>query len=136
MSFERPVLIFDGICVLCSYLVRFVLWADAKKQYLDLATAQSEIGQTELSKRHLNSEDFDTVLLIFPNGSDAIKMDCVIEVGKILGGVWKLLYIFKIMPRKMRNALYDFVAQRRYKWFGKTPYCALIPEKYKDRIIQ
>jgi len=136
MSFNKPIIIFDGVCVLCSFLMKFVLWADSKTQRLQYATAQSAIGQAELVKYDIDKEDFETVLLVLPNGSSAIKMNVVIEVGRILGGFWKTLYIFKILPQSVRNGLYDFIASRRYKWFGKSEYCERIPDKYKDRIIQ
>jgi predicted DCC family thiol-disulfide oxidoreductase YuxK len=136
MDPDKPILIFDGVCVLCSRLLRLVLWADQEEQELQFATAQSEIGQRALKELNLNAENFETVLLIYPNSDVHSKMDVVIEIGKILGGIWKALYILKILPRKTRNKLYDFIAARRYKWFGKSEYCTLIPEKYKDRIIR
>jgi len=129
-------LVFDGVCVLCSRLLRLVLWADRDEQDIQFATAQSEIGQRALTELGLDTENFKTVLLIYPNSDVYTKMDVVIEVGKILGGIWKALYVFKIIPQKTRNKLYDFIAERRYKWFGKSKYCTLIPEKYKNRIIQ
>lgn len=136
MDPNKPVLIFDGVCVLCSRLLRLVLWADREEQDIQFATAQSELGQRALKELELDTENFSTVLLIYPNSNIYTKMDVVIEVGKILGGLWKTLYIFKILPQKIRNKLYDFIAKRRYQWFGKGEYCKLIPQKYKDRIIQ
>lgn len=136
MNPDKPILVFDGVCVLCSRLLRLVLWADREEQDIQFATAQSEIGQRALSELKLDIENFKTVLLIYPNSDVYTKMDVVIEVGKTLGGFWRVLYVFKILPQKTRNKLYDFIAARRYKWFGKSDYCALIPAKYKDRIIQ
>lgn len=136
MDPNKPILVFDGVCVLCSRLLRLVLWADRDEQDIQFVTAQSDIGQRALAELELDTENFKTVLLIYPNSDVYTKMDVVIEVGKILGGFWKALYIFKILPQKMRNTLYDFIAERRYQWFGKSEYCTLIPDKYKSRIIQ
>lgn len=58
MSLDKPVLIFDGICVLFSFLLKFVLWADAKKQRLQCATVQSEMGRAEFIKRNLDPEKY------------------------------------------------------------------------------
>ena len=136
MVFEKPLIVFDGVCVLCSRLLRFVLWADRKRKVFQFATTQSEIGQKILSQNGYDTENFETVLFITPEGNIHSKMDCVIEVSKSLGGFWHFWRILKILPKSWRNGLYDFVATRRYKWFGKSEYCQRIPPKYLERIIQ
>ena len=89
-----------------------------------------------LKKFHLDGDDFKTVLLVMPDGRFFTKMDVVIEIVRLFGGVWKVFYALKIIPRPLRDSLYDFIAQRRYRIFGKSAYCALIPDRYKDRIIR
>lgn len=135
-SLDKPIIIFDGVCVLCSRLLRLVLFADRKKQQFIFATAQSDIGKEQLQKHGYQTDEFETVLLITPGESLFTKMDVVFEVSKHLGGLWHILRIFKIFPKSWRNGLYDFVANRRYKWFGKSDYCQLIPPHYSDRIIK
>lgn len=124
------------MCVLCSRLLRMVLFADRKKHQFNFATAQSDIGQEQLKKHGYQAEEFETVLLVTPQGELFTKMDVVTEVSKNLGGLWHILRVFKILPKRWRDGLYDFVATRRYKWFGKSDYCQLIPSKYSDRIIK
>ena len=136
MTDTQPVLVFDGVCVLCSRILRWVLWADQKKQLIQYATAQSETGQSALKKHGYDPEIFETVMLIMPDGTLHVKLDVAIEVAKILGGAWHTVRILKILPKGWRDAIYDFVATRRYQWFGKSDYCALLPEKYSDRIIK
>jgi predicted DCC family thiol-disulfide oxidoreductase YuxK len=133
---QKPLLVFDGVCVLCSRILRWVLWADYRKQQINYATAQSGTGQDALKKHGYNTEKFETVLLIMPDGWVFDKSDVPIEVAKILGGFWHAVRVFKILPKSWRDGLYDFVAQRRYRWFGKCDYCAMLPEKYRDRIIR
>lgn len=133
---EKPLLVFDGVCVLCARILRPILWADHDKEHLSYATTQSDVGQEYLRKFGYDTENFHTVLLIMPDGSYFIKSDTIAEIAKIIGGPWHLLRVLKILPKSWRDALYDFVAQRRYKWFGKTDYCERIPQKYQDRIIR
>lgn len=133
---EKPLLVFDGVCVLCSRILRPIMWADLKKQKLSFATAQSDIGQKYLKEHDYDTEDFETVLLIMPDGRLYTKSDTVILIAGILGGLWHILRALKILPKSWRDALYDFVAQRRYKWFGKSDYCERIPPKYLERIIK
>lgn len=133
---NKPLLVFDGVCVLCSRILRWVLWADRKAQKICYATTQSDIGQEMLKKHDYDTEHFETVLLIMPDGTLHVKSGCVIEVCKILGGFWLLFLPFVILPKSWRDWLYSFVADRRYKWFGKSEYCGLLPEQYRNRIIQ
>lgn len=136
MTQDKPLLVFDGVCVLCSRILRWVLWADYKKQQIQYATTQSDVGQDALRKHGYDTEVFETVLLIMPDGTLHVKCKVVTEVCKILGGGWHLLRVLGILPTIWCSACYDFVATRRYKWFGKSEYCELLPAKYRDRIIQ
>lgn len=136
MGNKKPVIIFDGVCVLCSRLLRVLLWADQETKYFQFATTQSDLGQKILLKYNYDRINYETVLLIKEDGTKFEKLECVIEVSKIMGGAWSLLLITLVLPKSWRNKLYDFVASRRYKWFGKSDYCALLPSKYNNRIIQ
>ncbi|HPF77772.1 MAG TPA: DCC1-like thiol-disulfide oxidoreductase family protein [Alphaproteobacteria bacterium] len=132
----RPLLVFDGVCVLCSGVLRLIMRADDKHHKLDYATAQSDLGQQKLAEYDYDLNEYETVLFITPNGEVFEKSDCVFQVCRTLGGIWKGLLIFKILPKSWRDGLYDFVAKRRYHWFGKSDYCERIPEKYLQRIIR
>lgn len=133
---DKPLLVFDGVCVLCSRILRPILWADQNKKRLNYATTQSDVGQKYLKEFGYDTETFHTVLLIMPDGTHYIKSDTIAEIARIMGGPWHLLRVLKIFPKSWRNALYDFVAKRRYKWFGKSDYCERIPQKYSDRITK
>lgn len=132
----KPLLVFDGVCVLCSRILCLVMWADRKAQRLQYATAQSDLGQKMLSQYSYDLDEYETILLISADGDLSVKSDSVIEIAKILGGAWHLLRLLKILPKSWRDKLYDFVAKRRYHWFGKSDYCERIPEKYLNRIIR
>lgn len=133
---DKPLLVFDGVCNLCAHAIKPILWADQKHQKLFYATAQSDIGQEILAKYNYRLREYETVLLITPEGQLFEKSDVVLQVAKRLGGVWHLLRVFAIVPKSWRDRLYDYVAQRRYRWFGKSDYCERLPPKYLHRIIR
>jgi predicted DCC family thiol-disulfide oxidoreductase YuxK len=130
---SHPVMVFDGVCVLCSGgAAKLITWD--KKGVFRFATAQSKLGHALLKHYGCDTVHFNTVLLI-SGGRGYTKSDAYLETANRLGGIWKLLTIFRIIPKFIRDPLYDFKARNRYKWFGKTGYCVLIPEADRERFI-
>ena len=128
----RPVLFFDGVCNLCNRWVQFMIRHDRKKQFL-FASLQSENGQ--LMQQHLLQQAGkmpDSVVLLYRD-KYYIKSDAAIRAAALLGGVYKLLLIGLIVPRFLRNIVYDRVAQNRYKWYGKTEGCMIPTPELKER---
>ena len=128
-----PVLLFDGVCNLCNASVQWVIVRD-KKSVFHFAALQSEAGQDLLRKFGLDQAEFDSVVVI---DGDRIytRSDAALEVAGRLGGVWKLTRIFKIIPRSIRNAVYNWIARNRYRWFGKQEQCMLPRPECKERFL-
>ncbi len=123
----HPVMIFDGVCVLCSGgAAKLMKWD--KQKIFRFATAQSVLGHALLEHYGCDTKNFNTVLLV-SGGKAYTKSDAYIETARLLGGSWKILTLIRFIPGFIRNPLYDFKARNRYRWFGKTGYCALLPEK-------
>lgn len=126
----HPVLLFDGVCHFCDSAVQFVLKMDKKEEFL-FAPLQSEHGQQLLKEAGLPPDYCDSLVLA-ENGRYYAKSDGVLRIAKRLPGMWKLLYAYKIIPRPLRDAVYDIVAQNRYKWFGKKESCRIpLPHERK-----
>jgi predicted DCC family thiol-disulfide oxidoreductase YuxK len=126
-------LLFDGVCNLCNGFVQWVIVRD-KKGVFKFAALQSETGQQELKKLGKNTETFDSVVLIA--GSKVLtQSDAAIEVAAQLGGIWSLAPLLRIFPRLLRNAVYNWVARNRYRWFGKREQCMLPRPEWKDRFL-
>lgn len=124
-------LLFDGVCNLCNGFVQWVIVRD-KKGVFKFAALQSETGQQELKKLGKNTETFDSVVLIA--GSKVFtQSDAAIEVAAQLGGIWSFTPILRVFPRFLRNAVYNWVARNRYRWFGKREQCMLPRPEWKDR---
>ncbi len=130
---SRPVMVFDGVCVLCSGgAARLMAW-DRRGEFR-FATAQSRLGQALLAHYGCDTENFDTVLLV-SGGKGTMKSGAYLETARLLGGWWRLFTVFRLVPEFIRDPVYDFKARNRYNWFGKTEYCRLIPPGLKERFL-
>ncbi len=115
-----PLLLFDGECGLCNAVVRFLMRAD-KAAVLRYAPLQGETGQATLRRLGLPTEDFESVVFL-PDAGGAdfrLKTDGVCAVFAALGGVWRAVAWFRVVPRSWRDALYTLVARLRYRLFGE-----------------
>ena len=129
---HQPLLLFDGVCNLCSTLVRFVIQRESKEQ-LRFASLQSEVG------RYLSREDDSTALtsmVLIENGRYYRKSAAALRIVLRLNKLWPLLYCFIVVPSPVRNMLYDFVGNRRYQWFGKTQQCWLPSAEIQQRFVE
>ena len=129
----RPILYFDGVCNLCNNTVQFIIRHDRKKQFL-FASLQSDAGRRALKEYSHTAAGTGSVLLRY-KGRYYEQSGATLEVVRLLGGVWRLLYVFVIVPRFVRDGLYKIVARNRYKWFGKKDECMLPAAALKDRFI-
>jgi predicted DCC family thiol-disulfide oxidoreductase YuxK len=118
---DYPVILFDGVCNLCSNSVQFVIRHDPG-HYFRFASLQGDFGQNVLQEHHLPAQELVSFILL-ENGKIYTRSTAVLRVCKRLNGIWPLLYAFVITPPFIRNAIYDFIAKRRYKWFGKKEEC-------------
>lgn len=114
---------FDGVCILCSGAVRFILKADKKKIFLFQALQNS--GE---------DKDFETII-VTDNRSTYEYFDAILKIGNELGGVYRAIAIFKLLPQKWQYSLYVWVARNRFSWFGKRESCYLPSEEEKARFI-
>jgi len=118
---DRPIIIFDGLCVLCSCFVAFVLQQD-KKRVFRLLTAQSPLGEALYLHFGLRAPDYETYLLLV-DGQVLQKSDAALRIARLLGLPWSMFGVFSIAPRSWRDAFYDVVARNRLRWFGARQSC-------------
>lgn len=120
---KNPVVLFDGVCNLCSSTVQFIIKHD-KKQQFRFASLQSEFGQEVMKQFGLPTNELNSFILL-EEGKIYTKSTGALRVTKRLNGLWFLLYGFIIIPPFIRNAVYSFVAHNRYRWYGKKDACWL-----------
>ncbi|HET9054804.1 MAG TPA: thiol-disulfide oxidoreductase DCC family protein, partial [Cyclobacteriaceae bacterium] len=122
-SLTQPeaLILFDGVCNLCSGSVQFVIRRDPAG-YFTFASLQSDTGQQKLKQLGLNQQSFHSIILI-KDGQAYQRSDAALEIAKKLTGAWPLLYGFKILPRFLRDAVYNLISKNRYRMFGKKDAC-------------
>lgn len=129
---NNPVILFDGICNLCTGSVQFILKRDKEKKFL-FASLQSKYGQDLLKELDLPTDTFNSFILyergkIFTRSTAALKM-----FSQLKG--WKWVKIFWIVPKFIRDAVYNLIAKNRYKWFGKKEECWVPTQELKARFL-
>ncbi len=134
ISSEKSLLLFDGVCNLCNGFVQFVIEQDPQAKFR-FASLQSETGQRILEEMNMPATDLKTVILR-KNGRIYTHSDVALEVAKELGGIWSLVYVGKILPKALRDKIYDWVAANRYRWFGKQESCWLPSPELQERFVE
>ena len=136
MSRENPhyIILFDGICNLCTGSVQFILKRDKKKKFF-FGSLQGQAGQDYRRKFQLPANTLNSFMLIegeklYTRSTAALRM------ARHLGGGWSLLYAFIIVPRFIRDGVYDLIARNRYRWFGQKETCWLPTPELKSRFLE
>lgn len=132
-NFNNKIILFDGVCNLCSGTVKFIIKRD-KKSIFKFASLQSNFGQNFLIKFNLPVSDFNTFVLI-ENEKLYIKSKAAFKVIGEFGGFWKILLIFRILPTFISDFFYDIVSKYRYKIFGKKESCMIPDDNILERFI-
>jgi len=126
-----PVVLFDGVCKLCNGSVNFILRRDRKRR-LKLASLQSDYGRQVIATQGKSSDALDSLSL--QEGTRlSDKSTAIIRITKYLDGAWPLCMVFLIIPRFIRDFIYDIIANNRYRWFGKYEACRLHDPQFEDR---
>ena len=132
-GFDKPIILFDGVCNLCQGSVQFILKHDKKQQFL-FASLQSQVAH-ELLRSFKNNSPSNKSFVLIENGSMFIRSTAALRVCRRLNGAFPLLYGLMIVPAFIRNAVYDLVARNRYKWFGKLKECWLPTPELSARFL-
>ncbi|TMI66102.1 MAG: thiol-disulfide oxidoreductase DCC family protein [Bacteroidetes bacterium] len=133
LSTGNKIILFDGVCNLCNNSVQFIIKRDKKKQF-SFASLQGNFGQEFLKKHSLPADNFNSFILledekIYTRSTGALRML------KHLGGGLGLLYGFIILPKFIRDGVYNWIAKNRYKWFGKKDACMIPTPELKEKFL-
>lgn len=130
----KKIILFDGVCNLCDSLVQFVIKHDEQDQFRFVAL-QSELGQKILVHIGINTKNIDTIVLYIPGKAYYTKSNAAIQIAKSLGGFFHLGTVFRILPTPLRNWVYDYVASKRYQWYGKKVTCMIPTAELASRFL-
>ncbi len=133
LSRGHPVMVFDGACNLCHGGVRFALKRDRGNRLRFLA-AQSELGQEFLERNGLPAQIFDSFYLV-ENAVILHKSAGFLRMAQYLRWPWPWLAIFSVLPTRPLDRLYDYIAQNRYRWFGRREVCLIADQAQATRFL-
>lgn len=128
------IILFDGVCNLCNSSVQWIIKNDPDGIF-KFASMQSEAGQRLLRKFNLPTDDYHSFILI-EGDKYYSKSDAALRVAKRLDGIPSSLYAFMIMPKPVRDFLYNRIAKNRYSWFGKKDECMIPTPELESRFLE
>lgn len=130
----KNIIYFDGVCILCNWAIRFIIWHD-KKEVFRFSSLQSKFAKKQLLR--MNGQDIISNSVVYQRGIHFYtKSEAVLEILKEIDGVWKLFYVFKIIPKPARDWLYGLIARNRYFLFGKRNSCIIPPAAINHRFLR
>lgn len=127
------VILFDGVCNLCTGAVQFVISRDPDKRFR-FASLQSPYGQRQLKRFGFSPDAFHSIILI-EHGKAYDKSNAALRIARNLSGLWPLFYGFIVFPGFFRDAVYRFIAKHRYKLFGRKNECMIPDAGLRSRFL-
>lgn len=128
MKVDRPVIFFDGVCNLCDTSINFVLRFRSSEKLFFVASLQGQTAKVILPLHYL--EDLSSIVFYDANGHIVTKSQAVIEISSLLKFPWNILgKLFRLIPVAYLDRCYDFIASKRYYWWGKKSQCRLPTEQ-------
>jgi predicted DCC family thiol-disulfide oxidoreductase YuxK len=131
---DKKIILFDGVCNLCDSAVQYIIKHDNKDIFRFVAL-QSDSGKEICNYIGVDQTKIDSIILYNPNIAYYYKSSAIIEIAKELGGIYSLISIFKILPEKIRNYIYYYIAKNRYKWYGKKESCMIPTPELKAKFL-
>ncbi|WP_416897315.1 MAG: thiol-disulfide oxidoreductase DCC family protein [Minwuia sp.] len=125
--------VMDGECALCSGAARWIARHDSDASFR-ICTSQSQRGRALMLENRLDPDDPESWLMI-EEGRVRTSMDAVIECGRRLGGISRVMAVFYVLPRPARDWIYRRIAQNRYAIFGRGDMCGIPDAELQRRLL-
>lgn len=129
-----PILLFDGVCNLCNGTVQFVIERDPKAK-VKFASLQSQFAKQQFQSHGIANNYLDSIVLL-EAGKVFVKSTAALKLSRHMNGLWPLLQLLLIIPRPIRDVVYDWIARNRYGWFGKQGSCWIPTPALRGRFIE
>lgn len=135
---ERPVdgrlVLFDGVCNLCNVAVRFIIDRDPAARFR-FASLQSSAARSQLDRIPGDAPRPDSIVLV-EHGRLFTRSTAALRIARRLRFPWPLLFALIVVPRPLRDAVYDYVARNRYRWFGRREACLVPTAEVRGRFLE
>lgn len=128
---NKDIILFDGVCNLCNGIVQFIIKHD-HADHFRFAALQSEVGRQYLKKAQLSGVKNTIVLIEKEQGY--VKSTAALRIFRALKG-YRWMSILLLIPRRIRDFGYDWIAHNRYKWFGRKDSCMLPTAELKAKFL-
>jgi predicted DCC family thiol-disulfide oxidoreductase YuxK len=130
---KQPILLFDGECGFCNKTVQFFLAREKEPKKMHFAPLQSDVGIALRGYFEIDPK-IDSLILIKEH-SAYIKSCAALRLAPYMQGAWPVMVIFVVIPPFIRNVVYDFIARKRQKIFGRVESCALLKNEDRSRFL-
>ncbi len=134
MPSDPPIILFDGVCNLCAWSVQFIIKRDPHRIFR-FASLQSETGRAIMRQHGLDETSLDSFVLV-ENGCAWRESDAALRVCRHLPWPWRWLPLCLMIPRILRDPVYQFIARNRYRWFGKSDTCMMPTSEMRGRFLE
>jgi predicted DCC family thiol-disulfide oxidoreductase YuxK len=132
---NKKIVLFDGVCNLCESSVQMIIKHDKKEAFM-FASQQSEAGKLILRYLGIDTKKMDGIVLYEPGVAYFIKSDAAMEILKEFSFPYSLLRVFRFLPLPFRDAIYNYIAKNRYRWYGKKEACWLPTKELRSRFLE
>jgi predicted DCC family thiol-disulfide oxidoreductase YuxK len=130
---KQPIILFDGVCNFCNNTINFLIRQD-KKGVFHFAPLQSDIGQSLLRQQGLHQQQFDSFVLV-SNSKAYLRSSATLQLIQHLPWYWQWARVLWVVPRPIRDGVYNWIARNRYKWFGKKDACMIPTPEVRSRFL-
>lgn len=128
-----PLILFDGLCNFCDASVNFVIDHDPQGRFR-FAPLQSEVGKSLLLKHGVDATKLESVALI-DEEKCYTRSTAALRIARRLRWPWPVLYALVVIPRPLRDLVYDWIARNRYRWFGRREACRVPTPELRARFL-
>ena len=131
---NKKIILFDGVCNLCNSAINYVIDHD-KQDVFRFVSLQSKLGLYIQEYLGIENSNLETIILYIPNEAYYIKSTAAIKIMATFPGVWKLMSVFIFIPSVIRDIAYTYIANNRYKWYGKKESCRIPSAELKAKFL-
>lgn len=131
LSEEKTIIFFDGVCNLCNAFVDFLVQRDRQNKFY-FSSLQGETAAQKLEQQ--DRQDLQSLVVLY-QGKLYRRSRAVFIVCRELGGLWKVFLIFYILPTFILDSVYNWIAQRRYQFFGQRSTCRVPTAREREKFL-
>ncbi len=132
---NKQLILFDGVCNLCNSSVQFIIRNDKKDTFL-FAPLQGNTAKEIIKTYNIDTSKTDSILLYSKKYGLSTKSTAALKIAKQLRMPINFLVVFFVIPRFIRNWIYDLIAQKRYDWFGKKNECMIPTKELRSKFLE